>query len=794
MIKSHLRIAWRNLIKNKTTSLINIGGLAVGISVAMLIGLWIWDELSFDKYHDNYDRIAQVMENDTYNGTTQTGHSIPLPLEGELRRSYGDYFSHIAMSSPTKDHILSEGENKISYSGIFIGAAGPEMFSLKMTSGNRDALKDRSAVLISQSVARALFANTDPIGKLIKIDDTANFRVSGVYEDLPSNTTLNRVTFMAPWDFYLTSAQWIREATNEWGNTSFQMFVQVVGKADMAQVSEKIRNAKLNRVGPDEAKTDPQIFLQPMSRWHLYSEFNNGVNTGGAIQYVWLFAVIGLFVLLLACINFMNLSTASSEKRAKEVGIRKAAGSLRVQLISQFFCESIFITVLAFVLSILIAWLSLPFFNEVANKKMTMLWGNPFFWVISLGFAIFTGIISGSYPALYLSSFNPVKVLKGTFKAGRAAAIPRKVLVVLQFAVSIILIISTVIVFRQIQFAKSRPIGYSRNGLVNINMVTAEIRSHFTSIRGDLLRSGMVLEAAQSSSPVTAVMNTRHDISWKEKDPSMAADFAAIRVTSEYGKTVGLQFIEGRDFSAQMLTDSSSLILNEAAVKYMGLKKPIGETVNMMGRNFNIIGVVKDMVMASPYEPVKQTIYFIVPSGFDDMIVKINPKVSAHEAIGKIESICKRYSESAPFSYKFADDEYDRKFNNESRIGKLSSVFAALAVFISCLGMFGMATFMAEQRTKEIGVRKVLGATVFNLWQLLSKDFVLLVIISLLIASPVSYLFMHNWLQHYHYRTEITWWIFLVAGGGALIITLLTVSFQSIKAAIANPVKSLRSE
>jgi ABC-type antimicrobial peptide transport system permease subunit len=445
---------------------------------------------------------------------------------------------------------------------------------------------------------------------------------------------------------------------------------------------------------------------------------------------------------------------------------------------------------------------------------MTILWGNPFFWMISLGFAIFTGIISGSYPALYLSSFNPVKVLKGTFKAGRAAGnfvgaasprsflvrnlrsprLPRKVLVVLQFAVSIILIISTVIVFRQIQFAKSRPIGYTRNGLVNIDMVTAEIRSHFTSIRADLLRSGMVTEAAQSSSPVTGVMNTRHDISWKGKDPSVAADFAAIRVTSEYGKTVGLQFIEGRDFSAQMLTDSSALILNEAAVKYMGLKKPIGETVNLMGRSFNVIGVVKDMVMASPYEPVKQTIYFIVPSGFDDMIVKINPTVSAHEAISKIEAICKRYSESAPFSYKFADDEYDRKFSNESRIGKLSGVFAALAVFISCLGLFGMATFMAGQRTKEIGVRKVLGASVVILWALLCRDFVIMVLISVVIASPVAYYFMSNWLQHYQYRTEVAWWIFVAAGSGALLITLLTVSVQSIRAALMNPVKSLRTD
>jgi ABC-type antimicrobial peptide transport system permease subunit len=795
MLRNYFKTAWRNLVSNKVHSFINIAGLSVGMTVAMLIGLWIWDELSFDKYHQHYNSIAEVMEKDTYKNDIHTGAAIPLPLDAELRKSYGGDFKHIAMASWTDPHVLSIGDKNISYQGNFIGAEAPEMFTLHMLEGARNGLRGPSSMLISQSVAKALFGNTEAINQLIKIDNKITFKVSGVYEDLPANTTLHDIAFMAPWDFYVTSKDLNGRDPDNWNDNSLFMYVQIADNADMAKVSEKIKNIKQDKINQGEARSKPEMFLQPMSKWHLYSEFKNGVNTGGAIQYVKLFSVIAIFVLLLACINFMNLSTARSQKRAREVGVRKAIGSLRMQLIIQFFCESLLMVFLAFGFSLLLSWLALPLFNQIADKQMAILWSNPVFWLISISFVMITSFIAGSYPAFYLSSFKPIKVLKGTFKAGRFASVPRKALVVLQFSVSVILIIGTIIVFRQIQFAKNRPVGYNREGLVNIEMINDDLSAHFNPFRFDLLKTGAIKEMAESNSYTTGVNYTRDDLNWQGKDPSINANFGNIVVTTEYGKTVGWQFISGRDFSTKFITDSSSLVLNEAAVKYMGLKNAVGEIIRVGKKDYTVIGVIRDMVMGSPYEPVQQTIFRMrTGSNFDDIIIRINPKMSAHDAISKIETVCKAYSPSVPFSYKFVDDEYAKKFSNEERIGKLTTVFAVLAIFISCLGLFGMASFMAEQRTKEIGVRKIMGASVANLWGLLSKEFVFLVILSCVVAIPIANYFLHEWLQRYEYRTEMSWWIFAIACAGALMITLLTVSYQTIKAALANPVKSLRTE
>ncbi|GAB2544211.1 ABC transporter permease [Spirosoma aerophilum] len=797
MLRNYLKIALRNLVKNKAYSAINIGGLAVGMAVAMLIGLWIYDELAYDKYHQNYDRIAKVMQRGTFEGEFGAGAYMPLPLGQELRTDFADDFKYVVMSSWNGEHILAYGDKKFTKRGNYLSPEAPDMFTLKMLRGTRAGLHDPASILLSASVSQALFGNHDPMGKIVKIDNKLNVKVTGVYEDLPYNTEFRDLTFIAPWDLYVSSEDWVKRAQDNaaWDNNSWQILAQIAPNADFDAVNAKIKGLRVKHV-PETAAYKAEVFLQPMSLWHLYTGWDKQGNLEGRIQYVWLFGIIGLFVLLLACINFMNLSTARSEKRAKEVGIRKAVGSIRAQLISQFFSESLMVASFAFILSLVLVMLALPLFNEVADKQLGILWTNPMFWVAGVGFSLFTGVIAGSYPALYLSSFQPVKVLKGTFRVGRFASMPRKVLVVVQFTVSVTLIIGTILVFRQIQYAKNRPIGYDRNGLITITMNTPELHNHYNALREELLRTDAVVDMSTSSTPATNLNSRNNGFDWEGKDPTLNAQFGTIAVTHDFGKTVGWQFKEGRDFSRNFTTDSAALVMNETAVKYMNLKtgSPVGMIVKWNGQPMRVVGVIKDMVMGSPFEPVYQTV-FMLNYGWASVInIKLNPAQSAPESLAKIEAVFRKFNPGSPFDYKFTDQQYALKFATEERIGKLASVFAILAVLISCLGIFGLASFVAEQRTKEIGVRKVLGASVFSLWGLLSKDFVVLVTIAFGIATPVAYYFLSNWLHKYEYRTELSWWIFAVTGAAALVITLLTVSFQSIKAALTNPVKSLRSE
>ncbi|HWK06969.1 MAG TPA: ABC transporter permease [Puia sp.] len=796
MFKNYFKIAWRNLVRNKVASFINIGGLAVGMAVAILIGFWIWDELSFDKYNSHYDRIAEVMQHANINGDKFTGNTVPYPMGAALRKEFGEDFRQVLMATFNANHLLSYGDKRLNVTGSFFEPGVTDMLDLDMVKGSRGGLKDPASILLSVSQARAWFGEADPLNKVMTIDNDKRLsvKVTGVYEDFPRNSGFAGMSFIAPWELFASNSDWIKGMKDTWRCNCFLSYVQVADHADMDKVSHEIKDIKLDKVNKSELKGKPEVFLHPMSKWHLFSDFKNGVNTGGRIQYVWLFGIIGAFVLLLACINFMNLSTARSERRAKEVGIRKTIGSLRRQLIYQFFCESMLVAVFAFILSLLLVQLSLPFFNEVADKQLSILWNRPLFWVLGIGFTAFTGLIAGSYPALYLSSFQPIKVLKGSFRVGALAAMPRKILVVLQFTVSVILIIGTIVVFRQIQFAKSRPVGYNREGLVALPMGTPEIHNHFAAVQDQLLKAGAITRLAEAGNPGTYVSSTNAGFNWKGKDPGLSVDFPNLEVSSEYGRTVGWQFKEGRDFSKDFATDSLAFVLNESAAKYMGLKNPVGEIITWDSVPYTVIGVIKDMVMESPFEPVRPSLFHLSKDAQDFVIAKIDPHSSASNALEKIRKVFTATNPAQPFEYQFVDAEYAKKFGYEERIGKLASAFAGLAIFISCLGLFGMASFMAEQRIKEVGVRKVLGASVFNLWRLLSTDFVVLVIISLLIATPLAYFFMHNWLQNYQYRAEISWWIFVAAGVGALLITLVTVSYQSIRAATSNPVKSLRSE
>ncbi|WP_222707943.1 ABC transporter permease [Flagellimonas hymeniacidonis] len=801
MHRSHLKIGYRNILTDKWYSIMNIGGLALGMAATLLIGIWVYDELSYNQKFENHETIAQVMQTQAFSGEVKTSVNQPMQLAPVLRTVYKDHFSHVVTSSFINNELLTVGENgktKISRLGNFMEPGIAHMLSLQMLKGSRDALQDPTSMLLSETTARALFGNKNPMGQNVQIGTAMEAQVAGVYKDLPQNSDFADLTFIAPWQLLKTTANF--ENRVGWGNNWFQTYVQLSDGANIDEVSTLIKNVKYDNIKNEgdsgEAHTRPVIHLHPMKKWHLYSRFENGINTGGAIGRVWMFGIIGVFILLLACINFMNLSTAKSVKRAKEVGILKTIGSLKNQLISQFLGESFLVTSMSFVISLILVLIGLPFFNNLTDKTMAIPYANPLFWVSCLFFVLCTGCIAGSYPAFYLSSFRPVKVLKGTFNGGQGASNLRRILVVFQFTISVVLIIGTVTIYRQIQHVKERPIGYDKNQLLYVPINGPEVRDRFETIRNELLLSNDIKEVAASDVLVTGTFITNSGFDWKGKDPAMSEEFSTLRSTHGFGDMIDWEIKDGRDFSRDFKSDSLAFIINETAAKYMGLENPVGEMVKWgtMG-SFKVVGVAKDMVTRSPYEQVKPTIFTLHYGGFLNFInIKIGKGNNTKEALAHIEKVFNKYDPKSLFTYNFLDDEYARNFIDEERMGKLATFFALLAICISCLGILGLSVFVAEQRTKEIGVRKVLGASVLSLWKLLSRDFVVLVFISCCIAIPVGYYYMNVWIQDYNYRTELNWWIFVAAAIGTLALTLLTVSFQSIKVAINNPVESLKTE
>ena len=784
MYKSYLKIAWRNLLKTRVFSSINVVGLAAGMTVAMLIGLWIWDEVSFDSYFEHRNRLAQVMLNQTHEGVVYTGETVQMPLGEALRTTHAGDFEAVSLASWSNSYLLSTGEKKLSGKGMWVQPAFPAMFTLNMLKGKQDVLKDPSTILISSSLSKALFGNDDPVNKSLRIDNKMDLVVGGVYEDLPYNTTFRETQLLLPWE---NKENWLNSQT-DWTNHCGQLFVKLINGADLNIVNEKIKSLPT----PHIKEVKEEIVLQPLSKLHLYNEFDNGKASGGRIQFVWLFGIVGVFVLLLACINFMNLSTARSEKRAREVGIRKTIGSVRSQIIGQFLSESVVVSCLSLFISLVLVQLSLPSFNALADKKISVTWIDPMFWVLIIGFTIFTGLIAGSYPAFYLSAFKPVRILKGAFIAGRSATLPRKVLVVVQFTVSITLIIGTLIVFRQVQHAKDRTPGFTRHGLITTWINTQELRNNLDVIKHELLQNRSIENMALASqSP--AHFGNNNGIDWRGKDPGLVAFFRNVGVSPDFGKTVNWTIKTGRDFSADLPGDSTTIIINESAANVMGFEDPLGEIVKFQGKEYTIIGVTEDMVTQNPYMPSEPS-FFITDDWKGVIVIRLNETVPVRQALEGIEKTFKKYNPESPFSFSFVDADYARKYSNEERVGNLAGLFAILAVFISCLGLFGLASFVAEQRTKEIGIRKVMGATVGNLWKMLSREFVILTLISCCISIPLTSAFMGNWLIQYQYRTTLSWEIFATAIIGTFTLTLLTVSFQALKAAMASPVKSLRSE
>ncbi|WP_448701249.1 ABC transporter permease [Mucilaginibacter sp. AW1-3] len=796
MLRNYIKIAWRNIVNNKVYSALNIVGLAAGMAVALLIGLWVYKEYSYDSFLPNGDQLYHVKISFTsIHDGTHTQDAMSLPVAAALKKDYPE-IKYVSELDWNDKHDLLVGDKKLYINGIGVGPDFLKMFQFPLIKGNAaSVLTDPYSIVLTESTAKALFGNTDPMGKMIKIDTRNNLKVTGILKDIPANISSFQFQYIFPFEYLIKSNEWMKNSRTSWTDNSYQVLVMLQPNASLAELAPKIKDI-VSKNSERMRPAKPQLMLHPLKDWHLRSDFKNGKVSGGFIDYVHMFSLIGILVLLIACINFMNLSTARSEKRAREVGVRKAIGSQRSDLIFQFLTESLLITFMAFVLSLILVQLAIPFFNDLTDGWVGIPYWSPTFWAIMLSYVLITGLLAGSRPAFYLSSFNPVKVLKGSIQLGRAATLPRKVLVVVQFSCSIALIISTVIVYQQIQHAKTRPTGYSADRVV-ISDLSDDLNKNYDALNNDLMQSGLVENVTRASAPVTEIYAHTSLDNWPGKNAGEeSVNIVTIYGSETYFKTLGMQLVEGHDFAPKFEPDTDHVILNEAAIKRMGLKDPIGKEIqwnNHSNGRVKIIGIVKDALMGSPFTPVEPAIFAHGRWG-NRAMYRLSSNVDPHDAIARIGKIFDKYNPAYPFSYLFADSEYAQKFNLEVLVGKLAGIFAGLAIFISCLGLFGLAAYVAEQRTKEIGIRKVLGATITQVWLLLSTDFIVLVGISCLIASPIAYYFLHDWLQKYDYRISIGPLVFVVASVTAMAITLLTISFQAISAALANPVKSLRSE
>lgn len=794
MYRSYFKIGWRSLLRSKGYSIINIGGLAMGMAVALFIGLWVHHELSYNRSFDNYERLGLMYHNLTFGEDIITYEGVPFPFVQELKDNYSEFEEVVALFNKG-ENIVAIDDKKFSRLSYYVEPHFTDVFSVKLLHGTRDGLKQKNSIMLAKSLADALVGD-DPIGKLVKYNNRDQLMVTGVYQDFPDNSQFRNVHMLVPVEYYFGLNDRSRILQTSWGDMDASLFFVLSESASWEATEVKVKDFLLSKSSEAVKSFKPQAMLQPMSRMNLYADFKDGKNVGGKIRFVWMFVTVGSFVLLLACINFVNLSTARSEKRSREVGIRKVMGSVRNQLISQFMSESLLVVLIAFVIALAIVFLLMPVFNDLAGTQIKIPWTNPYLSVIAISFIIITSLFSGSYPALYLSSFNPIKVLKGTFRTGRGSSIPRKALVVFQFSISTVLMIGTVVVLQQIHHAKNRPVGFDLKGIIHTAIKTDELsRADYNSIRNDLLATGVVENVAKSDFPITGGMSAEANITWQGKDPDNLPIIALNRCSHDFPATNGFQFVEGRDFSRDFVSDSSAMIVNEMAAKlFSPSESVIGKKITLSNREYEIVGVIKDQIRWTPYSKQSPHLYFVDYRGSGALTIRLKPGEGVQEALMKVEAVLRKYDPGTPFDYKFLDDDYARLFMSEERIGQLASVFSTLAIVISCIGIFGLASFMASQRTKEIGIRKVMGASVWRVWKMLSADFMWLMLAAVIIACPLAYYFASDWLAQYEYRIAISWSVFAFTAIALFGITLATISYQSIKAAIANPVDSLRSE
>ena len=791
MLTNYFKMMWRSLMKNKFYSFINILGLTIGMASAILILLWIQNETSHDRFYEKTNHIYLANNRDKVNGKMMAWNNTSKPLGLAIKRDYPEVEDVVRLNEHSANFLVSNGDKHFSIHGEFADPDFLKMFSLPLLEGNPTTLLNNpNNIVLTQQLAIKLFGKEDAVGKTVRVDSADYFTVTGVLKDLPSNSRFD-FEYVLPWAY--SSKKGIDDSN--WNSNNVLTYILLKPGASQAAFDKKIQNIIIDHTkGGGDASTT-KVFTQALKYTWLYDKQENGYYVGGRIERVKLFAVIAALILIIACINFMNLSTARSEKRGKEVGIRKVVGAQRKSLVAQFIGESIGLALIAGVFAVIVVQLVLPAYNQLLGLKLFINFGNPYFWLFAISFILFTGLLAGIYPALYLSSFTPVKVLKGTFKSANKVITPRKVLVVLQFTFAITLIICTIIVENQIEYAQKRDAGYSRDNLAFI-IEFGDAHKNYELIKHDLIAAGAATAVTQTSAPITESWGDSWGFTWPgSTEDDKKTDFEMYSADDDFSAAMGTKLIQGRGIDVVTYkTDSAACLLNETAVKIMRLKNPLGTVIRAGKDSVHVVGVIKDFILSTPYEPVQQMI-IVGPIFSGDVInfrLNSNPTIAAN--LKKAEAIFKQYNLQYPFNIRFYDHEYDLKFKDEKQTGTLAGLFAGLTIFISCLGLLGLATFIAETRIKEIGVRKVLGASVQGIVGLLSKDFLLLVLISFFIASPVAWIVMKSWLAAYSYRVNISLWVFVIAGCMSAVIAFITISFQAVKAAIANPVKSLRTE
>jgi ABC-type antimicrobial peptide transport system permease subunit len=791
MFKNYFKTAWRNIIRNKGFSAINIMGLALGLACSLMIMLWVNDEKSVDAFHKNNKYLYQVYERNFYDGKVDAGYSTQGLLAGELKRvfpeiQYASGFEGVA--PPGSSSTFEVGEKIAKMNGMFASEDFFKMFSYPLLQGNAAiALNEPGNIAISKHMAEYFFGNAaNAINKIIRFENNENLKVIAVF-DIPTNSS-QQFDFLRTWNDFIKQNDWV----HNWGNTDPQTFVQLKPGADAAKVQARIKDFIYNYRQKDKSFIT-ELALQPYSEKYLHSNFKDGYIDGGRIEYVNLFSIIAVFILLIACINFMNLATARSAKRAKEVGIRKVVGAIRSTLIAQFVGEAVVHTFISIIIAIAITTLVLPAFDQLTGKQLVLPFDQPTFWFTILGLILITGFIAGSYPALFLSSLKPVCVLKGSLKFSWSASFFRKALVVFQFAMSVFLIIAMMVVYKQLDYIQTKNLGYDRDNLIYIP-IEGDLVKNYEVFKQNALANTDVVNVSKMRNSPTAIFHHTGDIFWPGKDPNLTVSFADGVVGYDFVKTMNLQMQAGRDFSKDYGTDTTAFLLNETAVKKIGLKDAIGKTVTWGNHEGKVIGIIKDFHFNSLHETIEPLIMRLDENWFWGTILVRIKTGKTKEAITALQKVCKQVNPKFPFTYQFSDLEYAKLYASEAVVSKLANIFAFLAIFISCLGLFGLATFTAEQRTKEIGVRKVLGASSTSIVRLLSANFLKSIMLAFLIAFPLAWYAMNNWLQQYAYKIDMGWWMFILAALLTICVAFITVSYQSIKAAIANPVKSLRTE